>query len=92
MLSLRGIDKTIDVRFDIGQFNTETDITTRVVQEKSAGITSLKRAVELINPRYTEEDVNTELELISKDRESESMTDIEGLFPKDDEDKVDEQE
>lgn len=92
MLSLRGIDKTIDVRFDIGQFNTETDITTRVVQEKSAGISSLKRAVELINPRYTEEDVNTELDLISKDRESDSMTDIEGLFPKDEDEKVDEQE
>ena len=93
MLQLRGIDKTVDIRFDIGQFNSETDITNRVVQEKNAGITSLKRAVEQINPRYTEKEVTDELELIAKDRENESMTDIDNLFPKDGEeedDKVDE--
>ena len=85
MLQLRGIDKMVDIKFDIGQFNTESDITARVVQEKNAGITSIRRAVEQINPRYTEDDINTELELIAQDRENDSMTDLEGLFPKDDE-------
>lgn len=85
MLQLRKINKTVDIRFDIGQFNSESDITARVVQEKGAGITSTKRAVELINPRYTEKEVTDELELIAKDRESDSMTDIDNLFPKDDE-------
>lgn len=83
MLKQNGIDKTVDIKFAIGQFNTESDITARVVQEKNAGITSLKRAVEEINPRYTEKEVAEELELIAKDKESEGMTDLEELFPVD---------
>ena len=89
MLQLRGIKKTVDIRFDIGQFNSETDISNRIVQEKNAGITSLKRAVEQINPRYTEDDVTTELEQIAKDRENDSMTDLDNLFPKDGEEEDD---
>lgn len=83
MLKLNNIDKTVDIKFTIGQFNTESDVTTRIVQEKNAGITSLKRAVEEINPRYTEKEVAEELELIAKDKESEGMTDLEELFPTD---------
>lgn len=95
LLKLKKIDKTVDIKFSIGQFNTESDITARVVQEKNAGITSLKRAVEEINPRYSEKEVETELELIRQDNENASMADLENLFPKDDngEDKaVNEQE
>lgn len=85
MLKLRGVNETCDIKFDIGQFNSAEDTTARVVQEKNAGITSLKRAVEEINPRYTDEEVEQEVEMIKADRESETMTDIEGLFPKDEE-------
>lgn len=86
MLQMRGIKETCDIKFEIGQFNTESDITARVVQEKNAGITSLKRAVEQINPRYTDEEVDEEVAMIKDDRNSDSMTDLEGLFPKDEED------
>lgn len=86
MLQMRGIKETCDIKFEIGQFNTESDITARVVQEKNAGITSLKRAVEQINPRYTDEEVEEEVAMIKDDRNSESMTDLEDLFPKDEED------
>lgn len=85
MLQMRGIKETVDIKFEIGQFNTESDITARVVQEKNAGITSLKRAVEQINPRYTDEEVKEEIAMIKEDRNSESMTDLEDLFPKDEE-------
>lgn len=85
MLKLKGRTETVDIKFDIGQFNSESEITARVVQEKNAGITSLKRAVEEINPRYTEEDVTAELEEIRKDKKSETMTDINNLFPTDEE-------
>ena len=85
MLQMRGIKETVDIKFEIGQFNTESDITARVVQEKNAGITSLKRAVEQINPRYTDEEVKEEVAMIKEDRNSESMTDLEDLFPKDEE-------
>ena len=43
----------------------------------------MKRAVEEINPRYTEQEVADELELIRQDKESESMADLEGMFDKD---------
>lgn len=93
LMQLQGRSETIDIKFDIGQFNTPSDITGRVVQEKNAGITSLKRAVEEINPRYTEEEVALEVEMINQDRQSESMTDINNLFPTDEGDKnLDEQE
>jgi hypothetical protein len=93
LMQLQGRSETIDIKFDIGQFNTPSDITARVVQEKNAGITSIKRAVEEINPRYTEEEVALEVEAINKDRQSESMTDINNLFPSDEGDKnLDEQE
>ena len=85
MLRLKGKNETIDIKFNIGQFNSESDITSRVVQEKNAGITSIKRAVEEINPRYTEEEVALEVELINKDKQSESMTDLNNLFPSDEE-------
>lgn len=85
MLQLRGIKETVDIKFEIGQFNSADDITNRIVQEKNAGITSLKRAVEQINPRYTDEEVEQEVQMIKDDRKSESMTDLEDLFPKDEE-------
>jgi hypothetical protein len=92
-MKIQGRSETIDIKFDIGQFNTPSDITARVVQEKNAGITSIKRAVEEINPRYTEEEVALEVEAINKDRQSESMTDLNNLFPTDEGDKnLDEQE
>lgn len=87
MLKLKGRNETIDIKFNIGQFNTESEITARVVQEKNAGITSIKRAVEEINPRYTEKEIALEVEQINKDRQSESMTDINNLFPTDEGDK-----
>ena len=90
MLKLKGRNETIDIKFNIGQFNTESEITARVVQEKNAGITSIKRAVEEINPRYTEEEIAIEVEQINKDRQSESMTDINNLFPTDEEEQKDE--
>lgn len=86
LLQLKGINETVDIKFNIGQFNSEMENTNRVVAEKNAGITSLKRAVEEINPRYSEKEVEEELELIRQDRESESMTDFDDIFPKDDED------
>lgn len=93
MLQLRGIKETVDIKFEIGQFNSADDITNRITQEKNAGITSLKRAVEQINPRYTDEEVEQEVQMIKDDRQSDSMTDLEDLFPKDEEEKpVDEQE
>lgn len=95
MLQLQGIKETVDIKFEIGQFNSAEDITNRITQEKNAGITSLKRAVEQINPRYTKTEVEQEIKMIKDDRNSESMTDLEDLFPKDeDEEKklVDEQE
>lgn len=95
MLQLQGIKETADIKFEIGQFNSADDITNRITQEKNAGITSLKRAVEQINPRYTDEEVEQEVQMIKDDRNSESMTDLEDLFPKDEdenENSVDEQE
>lgn len=95
MLQMQGLKETVDIKFEIGQFNSAEDITNRVTQEKNAGITSLKRAVEEINPRYTDEEVEQEVQMIKDDRNSESMTDLEDLFPKDeDEEKklVNEQE
>lgn len=80
LLQLKGINETVDIKFNIGQFNSETENTNRVVAEKNAGITSLKRAVEEINPRYSEKEVEEELELIRQDKESESMTDLNNLF------------
>ena len=92
ILKLKGRTETASIKFNIGQFNSESEITARVVQEKNAGLTSLKRAVEEINPRYTEEEVAQEVELINKDRQSEAMTDINNLFPTDEGDKdIDEQ-
>lgn len=93
LLKLKGINATADIKFNIGQFNSESEITARVVSEKNAGITSLKRAVEEINPRYTEKEIEQEVEMINQDRQSESMTDINNLFPTDEGDKnLDEQE
>lgn len=95
MLQMRGINETVDIKFEIGHFNTESDTTERIVQEKNAGITSLKRAVEQINPRYTDKEVEQEVQMIKDDRNRESMTDLEDLFPKDeneDEKSVNEQE
>lgn len=86
MFKLQGIDKNVDIEFSIGQFNTADDITSRIVSEKNAGITSLKRAVEQINPRYTDDEVTEEIELIKQDQSNESMTDLENLFPNDEED------
>ena len=43
----------------------------------------MKRAVEEINPRYTEQEVEQEVELIKQEKESESMADLEGMFDKD---------
>ena len=91
LLKAQGVDKTVEIEFEVGQFNSQTDITNRVVMEKNAGITSLVRAVEEINPRYTEEEVAEEVKLIQADRQSEAMTDINDLFPNDKE-PVDEQE
>ena len=88
LLKLKGRTETVNIKFNIGQFNSESEITARVVQEKNAGITSLKRAVEEINPRYTEEEVAQEVEMINQDRQSESMTDINNLFPTDEEEKA----
>lgn len=85
LLKLKGRTETVNIKFNIGQFNSESEITARVVQEKNAGITSLKRAVEEINPRYTEEEVAQEVEMINKDRQSEAMTDLNNLFPNDEE-------
>ena len=85
MLKLKGKNETVDIKFNIGQFNSESETIARVVQEKNAGITSIKRAVEEINPRYTEEEVALEVELINKDKQSESMTDLNNLFPSDEE-------
>lgn len=87
LLQLKGYSDTVDIRFNIGQFNSEMENTTRIVSEKNAGITSLKRAVEEINPRYSVKEVEEEIELIRQDRESESMTDLEGLFPSDEDEK-----
>lgn len=92
LMQMQGRSETIDIKFDIGQFNTPSDTTARVVQEKNAGITSLKRAVEEINPRYTEEEVAQEVEMINQDRQSESMTDINNLFPTDEESETDSEE
>lgn len=83
LLKAQGVDKTVEIEFEVGQFNSQSDITARVVQEKNAGITSLARAVQEINPRYTEEEVMDEVNLINKDRQSESMTDLNSLFPND---------
>ena len=83
MLKLKGKNETIDIKFNIGQFNSESEVTARIVNEKNAGITSLKRAVEEINPRYTEEEVAQEVEMINQDRQNESMTDLNSLFPND---------
>lgn len=95
MLSLQGIKETVDIKFEIGQFNSAEDVTNRVVQEKGAGITSLRRAVEEINPRYTAEEVEEEIKMIQEDKQSETMTNLDDLFPKDKDGKenpVDEQE
>lgn len=92
MLKLKGRSETVNIKFNIGQFNSESENTARVVQEKNAGITSIKRAVEEINPRYTEDEIALEVEMIKQERQSESMTDINDLFPTDEGDKnLDEQ-
>lgn len=83
-LKIKGINETVNIKFDIGQFNTQADISERIVQEKNAGITSTRRAVEEINPRYTQEEVEQELLLIQEDKKSESMTSLEDIFPQDD--------
>ena len=92
MLKLKGRSETVNIKFNIGQFNSESENTARVVQEKNAGITSIRRAVEEINPRYTEDEIALEVEMIKQERQSESMTDINDLFPTDEGDKnLDEQ-
>jgi len=86
ILKIKGKDLISDIKFDVGQFNTETDISNRIVSEKNAGITSLKRAIEEINPRYSQEEVKKELKQIHEDKKNDSMTDISDLFPNDKDD------
>lgn len=83
MLKMRGVNKTVDIEFSVGQFNSEEDITNLVVMQKNAGIISLKKAVSDINPRYSKEEVQAEVEKIQNDQQGNFAMDLEDIYPKD---------
>lgn len=82
-LSLQGVKLPVDIQFNIGDFNSLEDIVNRVSQEKSAGIISLRNAVEQVNPRYTAEEVENELAQIQEDNQSNFAVNLEDIYPKD---------
>jgi len=54
----------VEIEFEIGVFNKLEDISKRLQGEMNAGITSVERAVEELNPRYSEDELQTEVERI----------------------------
>lgn len=83
MLQMRGVNKTVDIEFKVGEFNSEEDITNLVVSQKSAGIISLEKAVSDINPRFSEKEVQDEVEKIQEESSSNFAMDLEDIYPKD---------
>lgn len=64
------------VEFEIGAFNTLSDISTRLCAEKSAGITSIERAVRELNPEYDDDAVAKEVARIEKEGSVGNLTDL----------------
>lgn len=75
----------VNIEFNIGDFNSIEDIVERVSTMKNNGIISLQNAVEKVNPEYTEIEVNEEIERIKEEKESDFATDLENIYPKDEE-------
>ena len=56
-----------NIKFNIGAFNQESDISDRVCAEKNAGVISLEQAVKELNPYMDEEEQALEVERIRQD-------------------------